>query len=336
MPSFARRIIRYHHTRGRHDLPWQQRRTLYRVWVSEIMLQQTQVHTVIPYYQAFMRKFPSLKKLAEAPLDEVLASWSGLGYYARARNLHTAAQQIRADTGRLPRTTEQWMQLPGIGRSTAGAIVSLTLDQPAPMLDGNARRVIARHRGLSPQDHTAVWRAAERLLPQREAAAYTQGLMDLGAQCCTRTPDCTACPLRTDCQYVRCKPEDTPARASARLPRHTRWVVIVQADNGEVLLRQRETRGIWGGLWSLPEHTSLQAARRWVRRRANDRDWREEAALTHRLSHLELHLRPLRLRIRDARRENFRDDGRWFDPNHLTVGVATPIRKLLRAPTAQA
>ena len=167
MSPFARRVIRYQREHGRHDLPWQHRRTLYRVWVSEIMLQQTQVATVIPYYRRFMRQFPNVKQLAEAPLDAVLACWSGLGYYARARNLHQAARIIRDAGGRLPRTVDGWTRLPGVGRSTAGAIVALTLDQPAPMLDGNARRVIARHQGLPVASRATLWQAAEQLLPMR-------------------------------------------------------------------------------------------------------------------------------------------------------------------------
>lgn len=331
MSSFARRIIQYQRKHGRHDLPWQRQRTLYRVWVSEIMLQQTQVATVIPYFHRFMREFPSVKRLAEAPLDAVLAHWSGLGYYARARNLHQAARVIRSSGGRLPRTAEDWARLPGVGRSTAGAIISLTLDQPAPMLDGNARRVIARHQGLPTTSSISLWQAAERLLPDREAALYTQGLMDLGSQCCTpRAPDCTHCPMIKDCHYVQHGASAPPARERSPLPRRTAWVVIVQTEGGQILLQQRQARGIWGGLWSLPEYPSRSAARRWAQARGKNLEWREEPSLTHRLSHLELRLRPLRVRIRNSERSGFQESGRWFDPEQLAVGVATPIMKLIR------
>ena len=331
MPSFASRIIRYQREHGRHDLPWQRQRTLYRVWVSEIMLQQTQVATVIPYFRRFMRQFPNVKQLAEAPLDSVLACWSGLGYYARARHLHQAAQAIRDSGGRLPRTVEDWMRLPGIGRSTAGAIVSLALNQPTPMLDGNARRVIARHQGLPTTSRSALWRAAEQLLPNRDAAAYTQGLMDLGSQCCTpRTPDCTHCPLRKDCHYASHEPDERPNRKRSPLPRRDFWVAIVQSEDGQVLLQQRPTDSIWGGLWSLPEYPDRSAARRWARGCGKELGWQEDPPLTHRLSHLELRLHPLRIQIRNADREGFQEGGRWFDPKQLTVGVATPIMKLIQ------
>ena len=335
MSSFARRVIRYQHRHGRHDLPWQRRRTLYRVWVSEIMLQQTQVTTVIPYFQRFMREFPSIKRLAEAPLDTVLACWSGLGYYARARHLHQAARTIRESGGRLPRTIQDWVRLPGVGRSTAGAIVSLALNQPTPMLDGNARRVIARHQGLSSVSNTALWRVAEQLLPDRDAALYTQGLMDLGSQCCTpRTPDCTHCPLNEDCHYANHESGEQAGHKRSPLPHRAAWVVIVQAENGHVLLRQRQARGIWGGLWSLPEYSSRNAARRWAQACGKNLELREEPPLTHRLSHLELHLHPLRVRIRRADRAGFQGSGRWFDPEQLTVGVATPIIRLIQRETA--
>lgn len=331
MSSFASRIIRYQRERGRHDLPWQRRRTLYRVWVSEIMLQQTQVATVIPYFRRFMRQFPNTKQLAEAPLDSVLACWSGLGYYARARRLHQAAQAIRHSGGRLPRTVEDWMHLPGIGRSTAGAIVSLALNQPAPMLDGNAQRVIARHQGLPTTSRAALWRAAEQLLPGRDAAAYTQGLMDLGSQCCTpRAPDCARCPLSRDCHYAGHEPDEQPGRKRPPLPRHDFWVALVQSEDGQVLLQQRPTDSIWGGLWSLPEYPDRRAVRRWARHCGKKLDWREDPPLTHRLSHLELCLHPLRIRIRNSDRGGFREGGRWFDPKRLNVGVPTPILRLIQ------
>ena len=337
MLTFARRVIRYQREHGRHDLPWQRQHTLYRVWVSEVMLQQTQVTTVIPYFRRFMRQFPSVKQLAEAPLDSVLACWSGLGYYARARHLHQAARAIRHSGGRLPRTVEGWMRLPGVGRSTAGAIVSLALNQPAPMLDSNARRVIARHQGRPTASHAALWHAAEQLLPNRDVGAYTQGLMDLGSQCCTpRTPDCTRCPLRRDCYYARHGSDERPNRKRSPLPCRDFWVVIVQTENGQVLLRQRQAHGIWGGLWSLPEYSSRNAARRWARAHGGDVELREEPPLTHHLSHLELHLHPLRIRIRESDQMGFQGSGRWFDPGQLGVGVATPIMKLIqRRPAPQ-
>ena len=330
---FARRVIEYCRRHGRRGLPWQRPRTLYRVWVSEVMLQQTQVVTVVPYFRRFVRAFPNVKQLAEAPLDDVLAHWSGLGYYRRARHLHQAARRIRGGGGRLPRTVEDWMRLPGVGRSTAGAIVSLALDRPAPMLDGNARRVIARHRGQPEAAAGAgLWRIAEQLLPVRDAAAYTQGLMDLGAEVCTpRRPDCGRCPLSGDCRYAAHGPVAAakPRRARPRCRRL--WLAALQARDGQVLLQRRGRGGIWGGLWSLPEFEGRAAARRWAAGRVAGLQWTEAPALVHRLSHLTLHLRPLRAQIRNADKPEFAADGRWFDPKHPEVGMAAPVRKLLES-----
>ena len=210
MTDFADRLLGWFDVHGRKDLPWQQDPTPYRVWVSEIMLQQTQVRTVIPYYQRFMQAFPDLRALAAAPLDQVLHHWSGLGYYARARNLHRAAQRIRDDhAGRFPEDIEVVMGLPGIGRSTAGAILSLACGQRHAILDGNVKRVLARFHAVEGwPGKTAVleqlWALAEAATPQRDVAAYNQAMMDLGATLCRRgTPECVRCPLRTDCRACR-------------------------------------------------------------------------------------------------------------------------------------
>lgn len=329
MGDFARRVIRHHRRRGRRGLPWQRPRTLYRVWVSEIMLQQTRVETAAPYFRRFLRAYPSVKRLAEAPLDEVLERWAGLGYYARARNLHRAARMLRAAGGRLPRTVADWRRLPGVGPSTAGAIVSLALDRPAVMLDANARRVIARHQGLDPDADAALWRRAAELLPARDAADYTQGLMDLGAQCCTaRAPDCPHCPLRADCRHAA---GDRPARAArpkAAVPRRARWLLMLRSG-GKVLLQPRPPAGIWGGLWSLPEFGGRAAARRWAEARAGALDWTAGAPLRHRLSHRELVLRPLCAEVGRARRAAFGGAGRWRDPENPGVGVPAPVARLL-------
>ncbi len=329
--SFARRVIEYRRRHGRRGLPWQRPRTLYRVWVSEIMLQQTQVATVVPYFRRFVRAFPNVKRLAEASLDAVLEHWSGLGYYRRARYLHQAACRIRTSGGRLPRSVEDWMRLPGVGRSTAGAIVSLALNQPAPMLDGNARRVIARHQGQpEAAAGAALWRIAEQLLPSRDAAAYTQGLMDLGAEVCMpRRPDCGRCPLSSDCRYAMHGTAEAPPPKRARPARRRLWLAALQARDGQVLLQRRSRSGIWGGLWSLPEFEGRAAAQRWAAERVAGLQWTEAPVVVHRLSHLTLHLRPLRAQILNADKPEFAADGRWFDPQRPAVGMAAPVRKLL-------
>jgi A/G-specific adenine glycosylase len=246
---------------GRHDLPWQQPRSLYRVWISEIMLQQTQVSTVIPYFERFMQRFPNIGSLADASQDEVLHLWTGLGYYARARNLHKAAQQIREQhQGQFPEDYDAVLALPGIGRSTAGAILAQALDQRHAILDGNVKRVLARYHAITGWPGTRVvenqlWDLAEAATPQQRLADYTQAIMDLGATVCGRKPDCAICPLMESCQaYAEGNPHSYPTpRPRKTLPvRETRMLILRNA-RGQLLLEQRPPAGIWGGLWSLPE-----------------------------------------------------------------------------------
>ena len=254
-------MVTWHATSGRHDLPWQIDRTPYRVWISEIMLQQTQVLTVIPYFERFMQRFPDVFALADASVDEVLHLWTGLGYYARARNMHKAARCVRDEfAGVFPQSFEQLASLPGIGRSTAGAILALALDQRHPILDGNVKRVLTRVLGfgedLSQARHEkALWSLAESLLPQRDIDRYTQGLMDLGAQVCTaRQPRCGLCPLRSDCvAHAQERPHDFPVKTK-RTRRGRRVSVLWWLQHrDEVWLVQRPAPGVWAGLWCLPE-----------------------------------------------------------------------------------
>lgn len=260
--SFAARLLRWFDREGRHDLPWQHPRTPYRVWVAEVMLQQTQVRTVIPYYERFLARFPDLPALASAPLDEVLAAWSGLGYYSRARNLHAAAQRCLVDhDGALPGNVEALSALPGIGRSTAAAILAQAQGQRLAILDGNVRRVLSRWRAIDgvPQEAAVqrrLWALSESLLPSTRLADYTQALMDLGATVCTRrSPVCVRCPLAADCRALAQDAVDRFPVAKARRTRplkRTR-MLVARDDGGRLLLEQRQARGIWGGLWSLPE-----------------------------------------------------------------------------------
>ncbi|TVQ49764.1 MAG: A/G-specific adenine glycosylase [Gammaproteobacteria bacterium] len=263
MPAgFPERLLAWHARHGRHDLPWQQQPTPYRVWVSEIMLQQTQVQTVIGYYQRFMGAFPDVHALAAAPLDEVLHLWSGLGYYARARNLHRAAGLLVSEHGgAFPRELAAVMALPGIGRSTAGAILALACGQRQPILDGNVRRVLCRHRGIdgwpgAPAVERELWALADVLTPVRDTATYTQAIMDLGATVCTRRrPACTLCPLVDDCVARReGRVEALPApRPRRERPRRRTHMLLAMDGTARVLLRRRPPRGLWGGLWAPPE-----------------------------------------------------------------------------------
>ena len=267
--SFAQRIIAWQTSHGRHDLPWQNTRDPYRIWLSEIMLQQTQVATVIGYYQRFLQRFPTLASLAAADLEEVLKLWSGLGYYSRARNLHRCAIEVMARfDGQLPRRTDLLMSLPGIGRSTAAAIASLAFGERAAILDGNVKRVLCRHFGIDgfPGDaavQARLWALAEHELPESRIEPYAQGLMDLGATLCTRSrPRCSDCAVHTSCVAnatgrVAMLPTPRPRKAS---PVRSAILIVLRRGD-EVLLEKRPPTGIWGGLWSLPEVTADAGAR---------------------------------------------------------------------------
>ncbi len=259
--SFAARVVAWQRKHGRHDLPWQNTRDPYRIWLSEIMLQQTQVATVIPYYERFLAAFPDVGALARAPVDAVLAHWSGLGYYRRAHHLHAAAKAVVADHGgAFPRDAATIATLPGIGRSTAAAIASLAFGAREAILDGNVKRVLARHRGIegwpgTPKVEAALWQEAVASLPERDADVYAQGLMDLGATLCTRTsPRCPACPVAADCVALRTgRVDELPSpRPRKALPQRAIRVLVIERG-GEILFEKRPDVGIWGGLWSLPE-----------------------------------------------------------------------------------
>lgn len=259
---FSDRIIAWQKAHGRHDLPWQRTRDAYRIWLSEIMLQQTQVATVIPYYERFIERFADVRMLAAAPIESVMSYWAGLGYYSRARNLHRCAQQIVAmHGGEFPRQANLLAQLPGIGRSTAAAIAALAFGERAAILEGNVKRVLARHFGIEGYPGSSfvervLWQQAEELLPENEIEAYTQGLMDLGATVCTRgCPRCAACPIGDTCIARREGTIDrlpTP-RAVKQRPIRSAIVLALRDANGAMLLEPRPPTGIWGGLLSLPE-----------------------------------------------------------------------------------
>ncbi len=258
--AFARAVLAWFGRYGRHDLPWQ-KQDAYRVWLSEIMLQQTQVATVIPYYQAFLERFPNLRSLADAGIDDVLQHWQGLGYYARARNLHKAAQVIRDEHGgRFPRDFDAVAALPGIGRSTAGAILSFAFDQSWPILDGNVKRVLARCfrvPGWYGQSDTMkqLWYLAESVTPAEETAAFNQGMMDIGALLCLkRAPKCEVCPLQPMCaSYRHHSQAEYPQKKPTRVKPQRQTLMLLHRCGDEILLWRRPPSGIWGGLWSLPE-----------------------------------------------------------------------------------
>jgi A/G-specific adenine glycosylase len=259
--AFASRIVAWQRAHGRHDLPWQGTRDAYRIWLSEVMLQQTQVATVVPYYERFVARFPDVHALARAPLDEVLALWSGLGYYSRARNLHRAARLIAEQHGgAFPSEHDEVLRLPGVGRSTAAAILAFSRGERRAILDGNVKRVLARAfavRGYpgEPRVQRELWQIAEALLPQEDIEAYTQGLMDLGASLCTRTrPKCMLCPVAAECAaHAAGREEAYPEPRPAKRVPERETLMLLYLERGAVLLEKRPPTGIWGGLWSLPE-----------------------------------------------------------------------------------
>ena len=268
--TFQQKLLAWFDQHGRKDLPWQHNITPYRVWLSETMLQQTQVATVIPYFSAFTERFPTVGQLAQAPLDDVLALWSGLGYYARARNLHKCAQQV-SQQGGFPDTLEGLVALPGIGLSTAGAILSIAFQKSHPILDGNVKRVLARFHAISgwpgeSPTNKKLWAISTEFTPAERVADYTQAIMDLGATVCTRgKPKCVVCPVNVACQAlltdnVAAYPT---AKNSKKLPIKSLALLFLVNPAGEILLEKRPEYGIWGGLWSVPEFSNLEAINQW-------------------------------------------------------------------------
>lgn len=334
VPAFAGRLIAWQKTAGRHDLPWQQTRDPYRVWLSEIMLQQTQVATVIPYFERFLTRFPTLSDLAEAPLDSVIEHWAGLGYYARARNLHRCAQQLVAVDGeKWPKSTEQLSALPGIGRSTAAAIAAFAFGQKAAILDGNVKRVLCRHFGIEGFPGQAavdrdLWALAERLLPDADIEAYTQGLMDLGATVCTRSrPRCGDCPLATTCvaRLTERQTELPATRPRAKLPERRAGFVLI-SDGMNLLLERRPPHGLWGGLLVPPEGEPATVL---ARLGMNAENRQELAPLKHAFTHFRLTLEAVLCIVKPAATLN-EPVMQWVAIDTAAhAGVPTPIRKLI-------
>ena len=334
-------LLRWWRMHGRHGLPWQHRPTPYRVWVSEIMLQQTQVATVKDYYGRFMVRLPSVRALADAPLDDVLHLWSGLGYYARARNLHKTAQIISDEYGgRFPHKFEQVAALPGIGHSTAGAILALARGERHAILDGNVKRVLTRYYAIkgwpgAKKNENELWTLAERHTPHTNVAAYTQAIMDLGATICTRSrPRCGKCPLSYGCRAHALGRETafpSPRPKKIQPVRRTRMLLITCGDH--VLLERRPPVGVWGGLWSLPEILPSADIADWCQRELGAAPHTQQhwPALHHTFSHFHLDIEPLRLEIAADARIGDNADRRWVafasDPG---LGLAAPVKKLLQ------
>ena len=338
--EFAERIVTWQRRQGRHGLPWQGTREPYRVWLSEIMLQQTQVSTVLDYYARFLQRFPDVAALASASQDEVLALWSGLGYYSRARNLHRCAQEVVARFGgRFPRAAADLQTLPGIGRSTAAAIAAFCFGERSAILDGNVKRVLTRVLGigddLSVAAHErALWQRAQDLLPaaERDMPAYTQGLMDLGATVCTqRRPACTVCPVVDRCAAAReGQPERYPVKTRRLVRRQqTLWLLHAIDGGGRVWLAQRPASGIWARLYCLPAHDDRDALLRGVPTGARD-SVVEHPPFTHVLTHLDLLIHVLTATLPEGAPPG--GDGRWYAAGQWpALGLPAPVRRFLAA-----
>jgi len=338
MPDFASRLIRWQRQHGRHDLPWQGK-DAYRVWLSEIMLQQTQVVTVIPYYRRFIAAFPAIAALAAASEEEVLMHWSGLGYYARGRNLHRAARLIVAQYGgEFPRRFEDILELPGIGRSTAAAICALAYHERCAILDGNVRRVLARYCGIegwagNKAVEEKLWQQAEALLPQRDVATYTQALMDLGVMICTRgKPKCGECPVQAGCVAFntgRTTELPMPRPRKAVPERHATFLLLMHGN--DILLEKRPGSGIWGGLWCPPQFDDEAAARDWFLRSGMAASEGERlATFAHTFTHFRLHITPLKIQLSRKPLRAAQPGSLWLDVEEaLRAAIPTPVRKLL-------
>ena len=343
-PDLSSAVIAWQRQHGRHGLPWQGTRDAYRVWLSEVMLQQTQVSTVLTYYSRFLARFPDVQSLAAAPLDDVLALWSGLGYYSRARNLHRCAQAVVArHGGEFPASSVMLASLPGIGRSTAAAIAAFCFGERAAILDGNVKRVLTRALGFDGDLSTAaaekrLWAEAEALLPARDVNIYTQGLMDLGATVCSRRqPACMRCPLAPFCvAHAAGTPERFPVK-TRRLKRSRRQHALLWLRQGEqLLLQQRPDTGVWAGLWSLPEFESAQVLEERTASWPGQGEWLP--AIEHALTHFDWTLQPLLWTLPDqaslpaGTAAVVGTHHRWVtECEALTLGLPAPIRRLFEA-----
>ncbi len=343
--SFARRLLAWWDVHGRKNLPWQRARTPYRVWVAEIMLQQTRVSTVVPYFERFTARFPDVESLARADPDEVLHLWSGLGYYARARNLHRAARiVVRDHGGDFPATVPEIRGLPGIGRSTAAAIAAQSHGRRAAILDANVKRVLARRHRVAGAVSSAgtlaeLWRLAESCTPAERVADYTQAVMDLGATVCRRIrPLCADCPVRTDCGALAAGgPERYPERAPPRKRRleRSRFFVVVDPD-GACLVEQRPPRGIWGGLWSPPERDAGESVNGFLDQAgiAAELVDRVQTAgvFRHGFTHYDLDVEPVYVRLKSRPSAVREGVGRWIDPADHRLGLSRVASRLVGVP----
>ncbi|WP_020407871.1 A/G-specific adenine glycosylase [Hahella ganghwensis] len=344
--KFAENLLNWFDQHGRHDLPWQHPRSPYRVWLSEIMLQQTQVSTVIGYFNKFVERFPQVADLAAAPVDEVLVYWAGLGYYARARNLHKAAIKVMEDfNGEFPKDTEALQSLPGIGRSTAGAILAQAYNMREPILDGNVKRVLARVEGIHgwpglPAIEKQLWKIAEVYTPEDRVVDYTQAIMDLGATLCSRSkPACERCPFHSGCQaYQLNETAELPTRKpKKKIPTVERYLLVLQDRDGRFLMERRPASGIWGGLWCFPESEKDAALENtlseWRQHYSIKNDYELAEPFKHTFSHYHVILKPVLINL-DSPPPSIGEDGiTWMHLEQKDLALPAPIAQWLASGT---
>lgn len=338
--DFSQAVLNWFDEHGRHDLPWQQNKTPYRVWVSEIMLQQTQVVTVIDYYQRFMQRFPDVQSLAAAEQDEVLHYWTGLGYYARARNLHKCAQTVVEEfNGTFPQTVEGLESLSGIGRSTAGAIASISMGKHASILDGNVKRVLSRFHGVegwpgNKKVADEMWLIAERYTPAKRTGEYTQAMMDLGATLCTRSkPQCQICPLQAQCEaYALDRVKEFPfSKPKKEKPIKSTRMLMLEWDN-RILLKQQPASGIWGGLWIFPMMEVAQPMMEHELLNHEIQSIHEGGVFRHTFSHYHLDIHPVHIKLAKPMDMIGESKQLWYNLKQPdSVGLAAPVKKLLES-----
>ncbi len=338
MASFSKNLLVWFHHSGRKTLPWQKDRDPYKVWVSEIMLQQTQVKTVIPYFEKFIVRFPTVFDLAKAPVDEVLAQWAGLGYYARARNMHKMAiVLVDKYKGKFPQNLDILQKLPGLGRSTASAVLSICFAKALPILDGNVKRVLTRYLGIAgypgdPKVENTLWQEAEKLMPKRDIPAYTQAIMDLGALVCVpQKPSCLLCPVQKDCvAFLEGRTTELPTpKPKIAYPTKTASFLIL-SDGEHVFLEKRLSKGIWGGLWCLPEFKNIEDIRTWCNLRKLKPEIKSER--THLFTHYRLLFTPVVVKHLPSQRprSDIEGNGASIALKDLhNYGLPAPIKRLL-------
>lgn len=339
---FSEILLAWFDQHGRKMLPWQKPISAYRVWISEIMLQQTQVKTVIPYFQRFISRFPTLKILARSQEDEVLSYWSGLGYYARGRNLYKTAVIVQTDfAGKFPMDLQMLQSLPGIGRSTAGAILSIAGNQRVPILDGNVKRVLTRLHGIKkwpgePETLTKLWKIAEEHTPTERIADYTQAIMDFGAIICTKNPLCAECPFTQQCvAYKSGEPNLYPIKKNKKpLPVRSTSMLILRSGD-QIFLKKRVSTGLWGGLWSFPETNAPEKNFQWLLKEDFDCEMMSTHQLPnfrHTFSHFHLDINPYLINVK-KNNNMIREDQTyaWHKIKNLKIAIPTPVKKIIES-----